>query len=223
MRFTAKVAAGMMLAAGTMATSAQAQSPDIRLLGYGTSLTATCNVGCSQLMISLMLGGARATDNTGAAVPAAVAAMTAYLRNATFQIFGTNPMVTSVSGVSGSFTSSIDNAPANFAAVVLNDPTVPLTSSSLSFLVNLAPGANVVSVSANGLAYVDPNLNFLNSSGAIVPVPPALSPTGGPYFQTGDFNVALNITSTPEPSSYALMATGLVGMLGMAVRRRRSA
>jgi hypothetical protein len=220
MRLTVKVVAGALLAGSIVAAQAQAQAPDIRLLGYNSTLTAMCNVGCTQLSISLMLDGARTTDNTGAAVPGAVASLNEYLRNATFQIFGTNPTITSVSGAPGSFTTAIDNSPANFGALVFTDASLPLTTNSLSFTVNLAAAANPVFVSANGLAYVDAHLNYVNASGAIVPVPPALSPAGGPYYQTGDFNVAANISAVPEPSSYVLIATGLAGLLGVARRRQ---
>ena len=224
MRFSMRVATGALVTgalAGTAGT-AGAQSADLRLLGYNSTLTAVCNVGCTQLAISLLLDGAKPTDNTGAVVPPAIVALEKFLRNATFQVFGTNPFISSVSGVSGSFTSTIDNSPPNFAAVVLTDPILPLSTNSVSFTVNLAPGGNIAAVSANGLAYVDPNLNFLNASANIVPVPPPLpAPPGGPFYQTGDFNVF--VSAVPEPSSVALLGTGLVAFVGAAVRRRRQA
>ena len=52
------------------------------------------------------------------------------------------------------------------------------------------------------------------------PNPP--TPGGGPYYQTGDFNAAVSLSAVPEPSSYALLATGFVGLLGVAARRRRT-
>lgn len=216
MRFTRTMGAGLAALGSVLAVQAHAQ--DIRLLGYNATLTAVCNVGCTSLAISLMLDGAKPTDNTGAAVPGTIAALNKYLRNATFQVFGANPTVTGVTGAAGAFTATWDNAASNFASVVLTDPMIPLLSNSVSFTINLDPGANVSFVTAGGLGYVDPNLNYVDATGAAVGAPSG----AGPYYQTGDFNAALNVSAVPEPSSYALLATGFVGLLGVAARRRRS-
>jgi hypothetical protein len=221
MRLSKKVAAGALLA-GALAGTAGAQSPDIRLLGYNSTLTATCNIGCTTLAISLALDGARPTDNVGDPVPSAIEALEKYLRNATFQIFGTNPLITGVTGLPGTFTSTIDNTPLNFAGVVITDGVVPLGTNSVSFNVNLAAGGNVSAVSANGLAYVNANLQFLDADGNVQPVPPPLPPPpGGPFYQTGDFNAFVNVSAVPEPSSVVMIATGFVGLVGATLRRRR--
>jgi hypothetical protein len=217
MQFTWTRGAGLAALGSVLAVQAHAQ--DIRQLGYNASLTAVCNVGCSSLTISLLLDGAKPTDNNGQSVPGAIAALNKSLRNATFMVFGNNPNIANVMGAPGAFTSTIDNAAANFAALVLTDPTLPLTSNALSFTIDLGQPTSVTMVTANGIGYVDPNLNYVDANGNPINAPVA---GGGPYYQTGDFNTAVSLSAVPEPSSYALLATGFVGLLGVAARRRRA-
>ena len=200
---------------------AHAQAPDLRLLGFQSTLSAHCNVGCTQLTLQLVLGATRATDNSGAAVPGPIAALTDYLRNVTFQVFGSSPTILSVSGAPVGYTTTIDNGPSSFAAFVVTNPTLPLNANTLNLVATLAPGGNVAAVSANGLAYIDPMLAYRDATGAVVPVPPPLPPPpGGPFYQTGDLNVFVSPTTVPEPATLTLLATAGALLVGVRLRRR---
>jgi hypothetical protein len=233
MRMKKRVVIGTLLAGGMLATTAHAQ--DIRGLSYGAVLSATCNVGCTQLTLGLTLSGAQPTDDQGAAVPHAISALEAYLRSATFRIYGPDLAITGVHDVSGAFSSAIDNSASGFATLVLTAPVVRFSSNAVGLTLDLAPNANVTGVSASGLAYVNWERKILDADGRIVRTPSTLSTSGtdahagGAYYQTGDFTASMSLSSpvaiaaVPEPPSYTLLATGLAAFVAVGMRRRRSA
>jgi hypothetical protein len=233
MRMNARFVIGTLLVGGMCATTAHAQ--DIRALSYDAILSAACNVGCTKLTLGLSLTGAQPTDDQGAPVPHAISALEAYLRSATFRIYGPNLAITGVHDVTGAFTSQIDNSATDFATLVLTAPIVRYSSNAVGLTIDLAPNANVTGVSASGLAYVNWERKVLDANGRIVRAPSILSTastsstdsrSAGPYYQTGDFAASMSlsapvvIAAVPEPPSYTLLATGLAAFIAVGVRRR---
>lgn len=78
---------------------------------------------------------------------------------------------------------------------------------------------------ANGYFYTLTGFAFNTTGGTVdVASPLALGPNGSPdYFGSISINVAaVNVTTTPEPATIVLTASGLLGVLGVSVRRKRN-
>jgi hypothetical protein len=91
---------------------------------------------------------------------------------------------------------------------------LPVTFSAVTIGgVSLAP--QVFSLALNAQTFRTFTLNYTDIRSARVTF-------GGPDFsaQIDNVNVAVNASVIPEPSTYALMATGLLGLAGIARRRR---
>jgi hypothetical protein len=79
---------------------------------------------------------------------------------------------------------------------------------------------------ANGFLYTLTGFNFNTTGGTVdIASPLVLGPNGvTDYFGSISINVAaVNVTTTPEPSTIVLTASGLLGLVGVSVRRKRSA
>lgn len=79
---------------------------------------------------------------------------------------------------------------------------------------------------ANGFLYTLTGFNFNTTGGTVdIASPLVLGPNGvTDYYGSISINVAaVNVTTTPEPSTIVLTASGLLGVVGVSMRRKRIA
>jgi hypothetical protein len=213
MKFTAKVATGMALAASMVAGQAEAQ---VNVSGTALGCFFTAGGTCTPTATATAFGGALAF-NGSTFNDVTVAGFTGFGGNpvaapgANFNNFG------AVTVGTGAFT------PAAGSGFILQINFANPAMGSMTTNATLIGG---ISATGQGAVFFD----FANNNQQVVP--------GGAEFnlrlqlndltvdagQTGAFNGTVFATQAviPEPSTYALMATGLLGLFGAARARRRA-
>jgi hypothetical protein len=84
----------------------------------------------------------------------------------------------------------------------------------------VVPSSNFASYEGGGT--IDFTLTFGSNDYSIVNPTTGLMGVGGSAVAGGDFTVSYTYTPVPEPSTLALLTTGLIGLLAYAWRRRRN-
>lgn len=195
--------------AGSMALPGKAAAVEVitpfRQLGWVSSMKALClDPGCLTVAFTLDLTGLGPTDNTGDAVPAGLGSSGGYV----------NWLVLGDAGV-------------NFTGASINSGgtwfSIPILSTLLNFSLPPYPVDPIVVVatfssSAYAKTFGYGGNAFLNPNGSDVT---GACNAGTCVYKGGDFNGSA--TATPEPVTMSLLATGLVGLMLVARRKRRRA
>jgi hypothetical protein len=208
-------AAMLALLAVLVAPRADAQ---VVQLGWNSSMSMLClNEPCSNILFTLNLAGLQPTDNNGNPVPAAI-------HNLNSPGYPTFVSIEKITGpgvfVSGTVTSSgtwISFVTGGGIHLQNFQTTLPLSSAPVTINAILSAGG-AYSFAYSGLAYLGANQECYDASGNVVGCGSASA-----QYQQGDFNgtVVPQEVIIPEPMSMTLLATGLVGLGLVSIRRRK--